>query len=103
MYLRSRLLSSPYTTTYLGRRVEAATELSQCREIPVEKGTFFGATCLHFAAEAEVMLGRSDQALDYLELLLAVPYWLSREWLMIDPNFAPLRGNARFERLASGN
>jgi len=31
-----------------------------------------------------------------------VPYYLTPEWLKIDPNFAPLRGNPRFERLIAG-
>jgi len=37
-----------------------------------------------------------------LEILLKVPYYLTPEWLKIDPNFAPLRGNPRFERLTAG-
>jgi hypothetical protein len=34
-----------------------------------------------------------------LEPLLKMPYYLSPGWLKIDPTFAPLRGNPRFERL----
>jgi len=29
-----------------------------------------------------------------------MPYYLSPGWLRIDPTFAPLKGNPRFERLA---
>jgi hypothetical protein len=32
----------------------------------------------------------------------AIPYYLSPAWLRIDPEFAPLRGNPRSERLAGG-
>jgi len=34
-----------------------------------------------------------------LEPLLKMNYYLSPAWLRIDPNFAPLKGNPRFERL----
>ncbi len=32
----------------------------------------------------------------------AIPYYLSPAWLRIAPEFAPLRGNPRSERLAGG-
>jgi hypothetical protein len=31
-----------------------------------------------------------------------MPYHLSPGWLRIDPAFAPLKGNPRFEKLAAG-
>ena len=43
-----------------------------------------------------------EKALDQLEPLLKVPYYLSPGWLQIDPTFAPLKGNPRFERLIAG-
>jgi hypothetical protein len=54
----------------------------------------------HVAAKflPETMAG-SQEALDLLEPLLAVPYYLSPAWLAVDPNFAPLKGRPRFERL----
>jgi hypothetical protein len=45
---------------------------------------------------------RAIGALDQQEPLLKIPYYLSPGWLQIDPTFAPLRGNPRFERLVAG-
>jgi hypothetical protein len=33
---------------------------------------------------------------------MALPYFLSPAWLRIDPEFVPLHGNPRFERLTRG-
>jgi hypothetical protein len=48
------------------------------------------------------MAGDMEKAIDLLEPLLKVPYYLSPGWLKIDPGFDPLRGNPRFEKLAAG-
>jgi TolB-like protein len=53
----------------------------------------------HQLARIYILAGQPEKALDILERLLAKPYYLTPEWLKIDPNFKPLRGNARFERL----
>jgi hypothetical protein len=45
------------------------------------------------------VLSEHEKALDRLEPLLEMLSYLSPGWLAIDPNFAPLKGNPRFERL----
>jgi hypothetical protein len=49
-----------------------------------------------------LLVGEPEKALDQLEPLLKIPYLLSPGWLRIDPTFAPLKGNPRFERLVAG-
>jgi len=50
-------------------------------------------------ARIYIQAGRYDRALDLIEPLLSKPGDITPGWLRIDPIFAPLRGNARFDRL----
>ncbi|MGE0812316.1 MAG: protein kinase [Vicinamibacterales bacterium] len=88
---------------YLGRRAEAVREGERALALlPPERDASAGAYLLHQLARIYVRVGRHDQAIDILERLLAMPYYVSPGWLRIDPEFAPLAGNARFVRLLGG-
>jgi hypothetical protein len=50
-----------------------------------------------------VLEGEPEKALDQLEPLLQTPCYLSSGWLKIEPNFDPLRGNPRFQKLVAGD
>jgi serine/threonine-protein kinase len=54
---------------------------------------------LFFAAEAAVVAGERDAALAWLGELLATPSMYTPAYLQVDPTWAPLRGNPRFEAL----
>ena len=70
---------------------------------PVSKDPYSGPYIQHQLVRIYLLLGEPDKALDQLEPLLKIPYYLSPGWLKIDPTFAPLRGNPRFERLVAGS
>ena len=57
----------------------------------------------HQLARIYILVGQRGKALDVLEPLLRGPYYVSPAWLRIDPTFAPLKGDPRFERLASSH
>jgi eukaryotic-like serine/threonine-protein kinase len=87
------------TLAYLGRKAEAVREGLRGVELePISKSSN-AAYFQHQLARIYLVVGEPEKALDQLEPLLKIPYYLSPGWLKIDPTFAPLRGNPRFERL----
>ncbi|HEX6668160.1 MAG TPA: tetratricopeptide repeat protein, partial [Gemmatimonadales bacterium] len=86
---------------YAGRKAEAiqrglkATEL-----VPPGADGLTGAYFQHQLARIYILVGDAEKALDTLEPLLKVPYYLSPAWLRIDPTFDPIREHPRFQRLA---
>ncbi|MDQ6893691.1 MAG: protein kinase [Acidobacteriota bacterium] len=56
----------------------------------------------HVLARIYLLAGQPEKALDNLEPLLKIPYFLTPEWLRIDPTFDSLRGNPRFQKLVAG-
>ncbi|HLQ22621.1 MAG TPA: protein kinase [Gemmatimonadales bacterium] len=89
---------------YMGRKADAIREGEHgLALLPASKDAFSGAYNQHQLARIYILLGEPDKALDQLEPLLKIPYYLSPGWLKIDPTFAPLRGNPRFERLVKSS
>jgi serine/threonine-protein kinase len=89
---------------YLGRKAEAIQEAERAAAlIPISKDANTGAYIQHQVVRVYLAAGEKEKALDVLEPLLKIPYYLSPAWLRIDPNFTPLRGNPRFERLVGGS
>jgi eukaryotic-like serine/threonine-protein kinase len=88
---------------YLGRKEEAIQEGERGLALePVSKDATFGAYNQHQLVRIYMLVGEPEKALDQLEPLLKIPYYLSPARLKIDPTFDPLRRNPRFQKLAAG-
>jgi serine/threonine-protein kinase len=86
---------------YMGRRAEAIQEGERgLAMLPISADAYFGAYSQHQLVRIYLLAGQPQRALELLEPLLRIPYYLSPRWLRIDPTFTVLRGNPSFERLA---
>jgi TolB-like protein/tetratricopeptide (TPR) repeat protein len=87
---------------YLDRKAEAIREGERGLALdPVSKDAANGPYYQHQLVRIYMLVGEPEKALDQLEPLLKIPYYLSPGWLKIDPNFDPLRKNPRFQRLVA--
>jgi TolB-like protein/tetratricopeptide (TPR) repeat protein len=87
---------------YLGRKDEAIREGERGVALdPVAKDGVKGPYYQHELVRIYILVGEPEKALDTLEPLLRIPYYLSPGWLAVDPNFEPLRENPRFQKLAA--
>jgi eukaryotic-like serine/threonine-protein kinase len=98
-----RLVLHGVALAYLGRKAEAIREGERGVALsPVSKDAFNGPYFQHQLVRIYLLVGEPEKALNQLEPLLKMAYYLSPGWLKIDPTFVPLRGNPRFERLLNG-
>ena len=67
--------------------------------MPISRDAYFGPYNQLQLVRIYMLTGEPDLALDQLEPLLRIPYYLSPGWLGIDPTFDSLRKNPRFHRL----
>jgi serine/threonine protein kinase/tetratricopeptide (TPR) repeat protein len=91
------------TLAYLGRKAEAEKMGEKgLAMLPLGKDAYSGAYLQHQLVRIYILTGAYDKALDRLEELLRIPYYLSPGWIRIDPTFDPLRKNSRFQKLTEG-
>jgi len=70
---------------------------------PLAQDKYNGPYYQHQLARIYLMVGEPEKALDALAPLLKIPYYLSPGWLRIDPTFASLRGNHRYDEMVKGS
>ena len=88
---------------YMGRKDEAIAQgLRGISLNPISVDHVNGPYYQHQMARIYLMVGEPEKALDMLEPLLKMPYFLSPGWLRVDPTFASLKGNPRYDRLIKG-
>jgi serine/threonine protein kinase/tetratricopeptide (TPR) repeat protein len=91
-----------HALAYLGRKEEAIREGGRGVALdPVAKDALRGPYIQHRLVRIYMLVGEPEKALDQLEPLLKIPYFLSPGWLKIDPDFDPLRKNPRFQKLVA--
>jgi serine/threonine-protein kinase len=85
---------------YLGRREAAVREGRRGVELmPISRDGYFGPYAQLQLARIYLLTGQPGLALDQLEPLVRVPFYISRAWLRLDPTFERLRAEPRFQRL----
>jgi eukaryotic-like serine/threonine-protein kinase len=88
---------------YLGKHAEAIREGEKAAALlPISKDGFTGPYIQQLLVRIYMLAGEKEKALDHLEPLLKVPYHLSPGWLRIDPTFAPLKNEPRFQKMVAG-
>lgn len=88
---------------YLGKKDSAIAEGRAGAALsPLSTDKINGPYYQHQLARIYLLVGEKEKALDELEPLLKTPYYLSPGWLRLDPTFAELKGNPRYDRLVAG-
>jgi hypothetical protein len=88
---------------YLGEKAAAMKAGERGISLVQARGDGYTGPYLHHQLmRIYILAGATDKALDQLEALLQMPYFLSPGWLRIDPTFDPLRQHPRFRKLVEG-
>nr|MBA2626741.1 hypothetical protein [Gemmatimonadales bacterium] len=89
-----------FSLALLGRKGEAIAEGERGVALkPPSIDAVNGAYLTHQLVRIYLLAGEKEKALDGIESLLKLRYFLSPGYLRIDPGFASLRGNPRFDRI----
>jgi DNA-binding SARP family transcriptional activator/TolB-like protein/Tfp pilus assembly protein PilF len=85
---------------YLSRASDGIAEGRRAVDLqPISRDALAGPYVQLQLARIYLLAGRPEPALDQLEPLLGMPFYLTPGWLTVDPTFAPVREHPRFRRL----
>ena len=88
------------TDAGLGDKTLALREAQHAVDLmPISRDAFDGPLVLQGLATVYAWTGDRDRAIDLIQQLLKMPGYLCYGYLLHDPQWAPLRGNARFDQL----
>jgi tetratricopeptide (TPR) repeat protein len=86
----------------LGRKEEALREGRRAIELaPIAKDSLNGEDVLYFYAVICAWTGEHDLAIEQLETLAKIPAGVCYGDIRLDPNWDPLRGDPRFEKIVN--
>jgi serine/threonine-protein kinase len=89
---------------YLGRKAEAIQAGERAvHELPVSADGYTGPYIQQLLARIYLLTGERDRALEQVEMLLKIPWFLSPSWLRVDPTWDGLRDNPRFKALVGSD
>jgi serine/threonine-protein kinase len=84
----------------LGHKAEALRYGERALQItPMSRDAYTGVYLKYLLARTLLVLGEPERAIDQLDSILRLPFYVSKGWLKVDPEWDSLRGNPRFQKL----